>query len=1103
MSGDVRPTPNEQELLAQIVNPKQKAALLAAIERGEQLPTADWDTLPADLDLDGLAPNPGLRRRSSGKLVRLKSDPGRHGVLTGRLRERRGTQRAQVRFMDGTSSYVPEDQIEPVGDDPQDPLDLLQAGRLGTASDLRRTLTHVRLTGRLANVIYSMDTTGTDFYAYQFKPVVKLLNSASTGILIADEVGLGKTIEAGLIWTELRSRFDFRRIFVLCPAVLREKWQRELNQRFGVSADILKAPEALTRLQRAAEEGPTSQFAIIASMQGLRPRRGWEDHDPAELRNSSAFARFLSDRGHEEPLVDLAVIDEAHYLRNPKAMTTALGHLLRNVSHYMLLLSATPIHLRSRDLFQLVNLLDPDTFDHPQAFDDILDANAPLVRLRDAVVTGQATPESLASGIDEARRHSLLRGNRQLESIRSQLPTVHRLRDPHYVSELAYRLETANLLGHVVTRTRKRDVTEWRVVRDVKAEAIPLSDLEQEFYQTVTNVVREYCARREAHEGFLLVMPQRQMSSSMPAALQYWRERQAVNPADLYEDLGIDESTDDIARNDPGPLVQELIARVDELGDLDLLRKHDSKYRRLRECLRAFFSSNCNQKVIIFSYFRNTLAYLRERLMADGVQCVVLQGGMDDPDAVIREFRDREGPIVLLSSEVGSEGIDLQFAWAVINYDLPWNPMRVEQRIGRVDRLGQQSPKVVVWNLFCEGTIDARIYRRLFERLEIFTHALGPLEAVLGDRIRDLTMELLRNQLTPQEEEERIEQTRRALENIQREEEILEENAAHLVAYGDYILNHVKAARELHRRIDGRDIQTYVLDFFKLRYPGCEFRQIADDAPDFEISLSNEAKHTLEAYLKEQRLEGQTQLTRNDLRTVACRFENSAIPRRTGRVEIISQFHPVVRFTGHEIAGSGEYFHPAIAARVSVSAVPESVREGVYVFSVQRWSLRGLQDIERIYFAAARLSTAPQSVHPDLAEQLVVATAVNGMEWLGAEEQVELGDAVQIANDDCLANSDEAFEDYVRETQDKNDDRADVQERTLDKHYTNQMRRLEETREKHERLGRTGLTRATEGRMRALTNRVERKRMDITDRRQVTSRKDEICVGLIEVVAGT
>ena len=165
---------------------------------------------------------------NAGQKVRLINDTGRVGILTGRTLPRVGVTLWQVHFADGTT-YVPEDQLELLPDVPEHPVDLLERGRLGVAADLRRTLTHVRLTGRLANILYSMDMTGTDFYAYQFKPIVKLLHSATTGILIADEVGLGKTIEAGLLWTELRSRFDFRRLFVLCPAILRGKWVRELR----------------------------------------------------------------------------------------------------------------------------------------------------------------------------------------------------------------------------------------------------------------------------------------------------------------------------------------------------------------------------------------------------------------------------------------------------------------------------------------------------------------------------------------------------------------------------------------------------------------------------------------------------------------------------------------------------------------------------------------------------------------------------------------------------------------------------------------------------------------------------------------------------------
>ncbi|HWO42230.1 MAG TPA: hypothetical protein VNO43_10550 [Candidatus Eisenbacteria bacterium] len=147
----------------------------------------------------------------AGQRVRLIHDPNRIGVLTGKTFARAGTTRWQVQFPD-TADFIPEDQLELVPKSPEHPVELLERGLLGSAADLLRTLTHVRLTGRLANVLYSMDMTGTDFYAYQFKPLVKLLQSPSTGILMADEVGLGKTIEAGLLWTELRSRFYFRRI---------------------------------------------------------------------------------------------------------------------------------------------------------------------------------------------------------------------------------------------------------------------------------------------------------------------------------------------------------------------------------------------------------------------------------------------------------------------------------------------------------------------------------------------------------------------------------------------------------------------------------------------------------------------------------------------------------------------------------------------------------------------------------------------------------------------------------------------------------------------------------------------------------------------------
>ena len=300
-----------------------------------------------------------------GSRVRIKADPGRVGVITGRKRERARRVYWQVMFAEG-SDFVLEAQLESISEDLEDPIVLLEQGKFGRARDLRGNLTYIRLNGRLANLIYSMETTNTDFYAYQFKPVVNFLESPSNGILVADEVGLGKTIEAGLIWTELRSRLDARRLLVLCPAMLREKWREELLNRFGIAAEIAGAADIQRRFAEFRHRR-RFDYALIGSMQGLRPRRGW-DAEPPRAGSASELARYLLDNADEDPLLDLLIVDEAHYMRNPEAMTASLGRLLRDVADHVVLLSATPIHLRNRDLYQLLNLVDED---HIQPATDI------------------------------------------------------------------------------------------------------------------------------------------------------------------------------------------------------------------------------------------------------------------------------------------------------------------------------------------------------------------------------------------------------------------------------------------------------------------------------------------------------------------------------------------------------------------------------------------------------------------------------------------------------------------------------------------------------------------------------------------------------------
>jgi ERCC4-related helicase len=1026
----------------------------------------------------------------AGSSVRLKADPGRVGVVTGKTREIPGKIYWQIRFPDGFEFYQ-EIHLETLSEG-KDPLELFSQGKFGRAKDLRGNITHIRLTGRLANLIYSMNTTNTDFYAYQFKPVINFLESPGNGLLIADEVGLGKTIEAGLIWTELRSRYDIKRVMVLCPAMLQPKWRAELKRRFGISAEIQNSDQLLQCFNEI-QSGERNELYAICSMQGLRPRRGWDEEDVDQYK-SSVLARFLESNRYQEPLLDLLIIDEAHYLRNPESMTADLGRLLRNVSDQILLLSATPVHLRSQDLYQLLNLVDEDTFNQPQVFDEILNANAPILRARDGVLKRSLSQQQFLGLLNDALRHPFLSENRQIRSIINDPPSEDQLQDKSFVTEIANRLENVNLLGRVVNRTRKRYVQEFRVIREPVAEIISMSETEREFYNAVTDAVREYASKNRGFESFLLVMPQRQVSSSMPAALEEWFRKGSINEEEFYEDLGIDDVNHEI-----GPLTRELIERVKEFGNLQALRANDSKYRRLAEMLTKHLNKHPNDKIVLFAYFKATLRYLFRRLTEDGISCVVIMGGGgNDKQEILRGFESPDGPQVLLSSEIASEGVDLQFSHILINYDLPWNPMKVEQRIGRVDRLGQKSSKITIWNLLYEDTIDYRIYTRLYNRLGIFERALGGLEAILGQEIRKMTSDLLGRKLTPEQEIARIEQTEQAISNLRAQEETLEGEANNLVAHGDYILQQVQAARELQRTISSHDIWTYIYDFFTKKYPGSQFYQLNPDDLIFDVSLSDEAKGDFEAFLKSKQLQGQTRLGSAYPKTIRCQFKNQVGQQIRGREEIISQFHPLIRFVSDSVKKSSFGYYSPVAVGLPKQEIPE-VDCGIYAFSVERWSIQGVRDIEQLHVEVCRTQPEPGFLSSETAEKLITVAARNGEDWLSAANRTDLNMAINKVGI-CLSRSEEKYHNYIEKIQHENNDRADIQEKSLIAHQERQFEKLNHIMEKQKAQGNENIVRMTQGRINALQARVQQKMLGIKSQREIKHHKQEICIGLINIM---
>lgn len=1024
----------------------------------------------------------------AGDRVRLREDPTRVGVVLKGTQQRGQEIWLRVQFTDG-HTFCRSSNLELIPDVPEDPLTLLEQGQFADISSLRRALTHVRLTGRLSDVIYSMEATNTEFYAYQFKPVLKLLQSPVGGLLIADEVGLGKTIEAGLIWTELRSRLDLSRLLVVCPAPLREKWQQELRQRFGVSASIEDAAGVADRLSSTI--GTQDGFAMIASIQGLRPPKEWDEQDARGAKGTVKLAHLLQSHANTDPLVDLLVIDEAHHLRNPETQTNELGQLLRHVAAHVVLLSATPIHNKNNDLLTLLSLIDENLVETASNFEEILIANRPLIYARDQLLRNSA-PDRKAIGatLAGAMEHRLLKDNRQLTSIRDTLSDHRVALDEHTRSELAWQLDSAHLLGAVLTRTRKRDVTEHRVIREPKAEFVPMTEAERECYGRVTEIVRKYSEGRLVNEKFLLVMPQRLVSSCMPAAVMGW-----------LRGLEPDEDGDTIAwrpTSTPkgrllGPLTEEIARQIQGRVEIDTLVRTDSKYGRLREVLLEFFRSHPEDKVVLFSSFRQTLGYLADRLRDDGIGTSILWGGGDRPkDEVIKEFEQSRSIKVLLSSEVGGEGVDLQFCWVVINYDLPWNPMKVEQRIGRIDRLGQKRPKVAIWNLFYDETIDARIYQRLYEKLDLCTTALGDFEALLGDAFQSLGLDLLTQRLTPAQEDARIEQTRVAIENRRRHEMDLEEKAHTLAAYGDYVVNKIHAARELRRWITPDDLYVYVNEFLEQYAPGYKLSHVAGDR--YELDLPREVRYELSTFCEKSGRSARPRLVVDNPSKLM--FSTNVVDTTRGEFEVVSQLHPLIRFATAKVGQDRAQVRPAVAIRVRShdAALPGPAR---YIFAAWTWSAEGVQVIERLVYVAVR-TDGGEFVDEMTTERLVTACITRGEHWHDASGVLDLGATRDLAVK-ALKEMEDRYETFKRTIDAQNLDRADIATRSLEEHLTRQRGLFASRIQRHVEAGRRGLQRADEENLRRIEEKLRHRLHEVNSKRITRFRREEILLGVIEV----
>jgi len=506
-------------------------------------------------------------------------------------------------------------------------------------------------------------STGLEVLPHQIDHLEETLKRGITRFLLADEVGLGKTITAGMIITELRNRGLVERILVLSPSGIVPQWIQEMRNHFNMEltplfTDIMPTPE-IPEVWNRFDNVITS----YDSVKPVRKRKGWTDEKIRKYNSIRFDALCASDWS-------MIIIDEAHRVAGSQVGVARyeLARTVATTSPYMLLLSGTP-HMGKPDQFlRLMQLLDPVTF-------------IDLTSLKWVNI----------------QKHLLRISKKRATTLEGKKLFVKR---------------TTNL----VSIPEKYSTWKHRLLYDKTTEYI------KHGYELALNQNRKGL-------GFLMVMVQRMLSSSTMALeetlkkrMDFLKERKSgsmdIDEESLNEDSDISENSvyaDPVDDQAEIKMIEELLDLINQCR----LEGPDPKTRYLTTILRRIQQAEKDPKAkfLIFTEFHGTQKMLRDYLELHDYNVVILNGKMPIGERVIaqRDFQDKAQ--IMISTEAGGEGLNLQFAHIVVNYDLPWNPMRIEQRIGRVHRIGQKKPVIAI-NLAVEGTVEHRVVEILGKKLE-------------------------------------------------------------------------------------------------------------------------------------------------------------------------------------------------------------------------------------------------------------------------------------------------------------------------------------------------------------------------------------------------
>ncbi len=841
-----------------------------------------------------------------GDRISLKRNISQKGRVDFVLSPQGGYQFYDVMFDNGRSQTVPENDLL------QEVLlestwDLLANNSLKDYRYFSIATTIHKVQNTTSNTISTLKASRTVFKPYQYKPLVKFLKSDLRRILIADEVGLGKTIEAGHVMLEMTARGNLRNALVICTKALSDKWKNELQNKFNF---IFKKYESTSEfIQDIRNDVAGSRKSILGIL------------NYEKCRNEQ-LQKIIEENNYH---FDLLICDEAHKIRNSETAQHKGIAKIVDQSDAVIFMTATPIMTDIKNLHSLIRVIDRQGYDTFDIFNNAVNQNRPFIKalsqlnenikplheiadqLQNTKVVQQMTADEEVYSRTEPTIGELFKNdalyNRAMEIMRTGNKIVeNRVKIQQDLIEL-------NSLNHIYTRTRKKDVLTGRdiVKRMPHTYSIDLTDEEQFVYDAVIN---EY----SDPNSLGLIQRKRQMSSCIVAFR---------TPKEELEN---------------GRYNMDLV---------------DSKFNMFRNIINEVVIKG-NKKLIVFAFFTNTLLYLKIKLNELGIESEIIYGSIQNRTERIERFQHEEKVKVLLSSEVGSEGIDLQFCDALVNYDLPWNPMVVEQRIGRIDRVGQKSELINIYNLIINNTIESRIYTRLYERINLFKESIGDLEEILGEKedilnIEKLIENIYRTELTVEEENKKLDQGALALETEKQYLEKVQTELQSAFANDLHFKNEIDSIINNHRYITKEEIIKYLESIISEELSSIQINHVNENIS--ELLIPSNSKLLLFDFIEKYK---DSATTNPEIENIYKKFKSNYFGAKTisftfnqeyafenKKVEYISAFHPLINAITNYFQKSGFEKNQAhkIALERDLLAKEKQISAGFYILVIYNISV--------------------------------------------------------------------------------------------------------------------------------------------------------------------